>query len=376
MTIAANFVAATCRPRFRRAQLRRQILLSILAGGVVAGLVFIIPRTAGTSWAEVAGSLRQVRPLDLALLTVVWAAGLWCHSWVLTAALPGLSRRRALLLNVCGSAVSDLIPFGAAAGTGINLAMVRSWKFSAARFATFTTISNLWNVLAKLGLPALVLAFALATGTLQSGRLVATAEIALLILVLIVGVATVSIMSERGAAAVGRLADRVISLLLRAVGSTRTPRLAATIPAVRADTAEVIRQGWPQLTAGVTSYLLLQGVLWWMCLDVFNSTLGFNAVLAGFAVERVLSMLPFTPGGAGLAEAGSVAVLVSLGGDPVTVAAAVLLYRGFAFLLEIPVGGLGILSWLWQQRRIASWAALRAAAMAEGAASVSQATAG
>jgi uncharacterized membrane protein YbhN (UPF0104 family) len=149
----------------------------------------------------------------------------------------------------------------------------------------------------------------------------------------------------------------MISKALRSVGSQRISRLAETIPAVRADTAAVIRQGWPQLTAGVTSYLLLQGLLWWMCLNVLDSTLGFTAVLAGFALERVLSMLPFTPGGAGLAEAGSVAVLVSLGGDPVTVAAAVLLYRGFAFLIEIPVGGLGILSWLWQQRRIAAWAA-------------------
>jgi uncharacterized protein (TIRG00374 family) len=324
---------------------------------VAVGLVFVIPKTAGTSWADVAGSLRHVRPLDLALLTVVWAAGLWCHSWVLTAALPGLTRRRALLLNVCGSAVSDLLPFGAAAGTGINLAMVRSWKFSAARFATFTTISNLWNVLAKLGLPALVLVFALVTGTIRSGKLVATAELALVTLFVIVVLAAVAITSRRGAEALGRLADRMISKALRSVGSQRISRLAETIPAVRADTAAVIRQGWPQLTAGVTSYLLLQGLLWWMCLNVLDSTLGFTAVLAGFALERVLSMLPFTPGGAGLAEAGSVAVLVSLGGDPVTVAAAVLLYRGFAFLIEIPVGGLGILSWLWQQRRIAAWAA-------------------
>jgi uncharacterized membrane protein YbhN (UPF0104 family) len=74
-------------------------------------------------------------------------------------------------------------------------------------------------------------------------------------------------------------------------------------------------------------------------------------VLAAFAVERVLSMLPFTPGGAGLAEAGSIATLVSLGGDPLSVTAAVLLFRAFAFLIEIPVGGAGILAWMWVNRR-------------------------
>jgi uncharacterized membrane protein YbhN (UPF0104 family) len=127
--------------------------------------------------------------------------------------------------------------------------------------------------------------------------------------------------------------------------------LASTIPAVRAQIATVIRRGWPQLTAGMMGYLLLQAVLWWMCLDKLGSTANLYVVLTGFAVERALSMLPFTPGGAGLAEAGSAAVLVSLGAEPVTAAAAVLLYRGFVFLLEIPVGGLGLLGWAWFRRR-------------------------
>jgi hypothetical protein len=47
-------------------------------------------------------------------------------------------------------------------------------------------------------------------------------------------------------------------------------------------------------------------VLWWLCLSAIGGTLPVPVILASFAVERVLSMVPLTPGGAGLAEAGTV----------------------------------------------------------------------
>lgn len=329
-------------------RLLASLALLVATGCLVAGLT----RLAGTSWTAVAGSLRLVSPLDLTVLAVVWAAGLWCHSWVLTAAMPGLTRRRALLLNLSGSAIADVIPFGAAAGTGVHLAMLRSWDFSVTRFASFTAISNLWNVMAKLALPTVALSVVLAEGTIRSGGLLATAQVALGLTAGLAAVAVAAIADARIASGLGRAADRVTRVFWSSLGSDRTTSLASTLPEIRQETAAVIRRGWPQLSAGVVSYLLMQAVLWALCLHVVGGTWSFTAMLAGFAVERLLSMLPFTPGGAGLAEAGSIAILISLGGDPVTMTAGVLLYRGFAFLLEIPVGGAGLLTWLWLQRRL------------------------
>jgi uncharacterized membrane protein YbhN (UPF0104 family) len=333
-------------------EIRRKSGLFAVTAAVTGVVLWRLPGTAGTSWAEVNGSLRAVGLADLGLLTIVWAAGLWSHSWVLTASLPGLSRGRALLLNLGGSAVCDLVPFGAAAGSAMNLAMIRSWRFSTAAFATFTAVSNLWNVLAKLGLPAVVLTAAIAGGTLRSSpHLLATAVAALGLLLLLGISAAVAIGSQRAAVMLGRAVDAVAQPCLRAAGSARRTAFSISVPAARAQTADVIRRGWPQLTAGMAGYLMLQALLWWMCLDMLSNQLPIAVMLAGFAVERVLSMLPLTPGGAGLAEAGSIAVLVPLGADPMSVTAAVLLFRGFAFLLEIPVGGAAILTWFWLRPR-------------------------
>ncbi len=102
---------------------------------------------------------------------------------------------------------------------------------------------------------------------------------------------------------------------------------------------------------GTLGYGLLQALLLWACLDAVGAALAPAVVLAGYAVDRVVSMITITPGGTGFAEAGTAAVLIALGGDPAQVAAGVLLYRGFTFALEIPVGGAWLLGWLFQRRR-------------------------
>ena len=68
------------------------------------------------------------------------------------------------------------------------------------------------------------------------------------------------------------------------------------------------------------------------------------------AVERLGTLVPITPGGAGIAEIGAVAWLVGSGLDPVQAVAGVLLYRVFVFALEIPVGGVLLGGWAWWER--------------------------
>jgi uncharacterized membrane protein YbhN (UPF0104 family) len=69
-------------------------------------------------------------------------------------------------------------------------------------------------------------------------------------------------------------------------------------------------------------------------------------------VDRILTLIVLTPGGSGFTEAGTAAALVALGGSPAAVAAGVLLYRGFTFALEIPVGGLLLGGWLVRRRLV------------------------
>lgn len=307
------------------------------------GLIALLPRALGTSWNPVRAVLGALSARDLAILTVLWLAGLLSYSAVLTSSLPGLSTRRAMLLNLSGSAVANVAPFGGAAGVGMNFAMVRSWRFSPASFATFTAVTNLWNGLGKLVLAVLVLGSLMLGDSLPEGALLTALRVALLAVTGVL-LAAVSILVVRsGATSLGRLLDRVVWF--------RRTTFATSVPALRTATVSVVRRRWVQLTGGMAGYLALQAVLLGACLHLLGSDLAVPVVLAGFAAERLITLLPVTPGGAGLADAACAGVLVALGGDPVVVAAAVVLYRGFTYLLEIPVGGIGILGWVLIRRR-------------------------
>lgn len=69
------------------------------------------------------------------------------------------------------------------------------------------------------------------------------------------------------------------------------------------------------------------------------------ALLVGFTSERLLTLIPLTPGGAGVVEVGLAGTLLLFGGDPAGVVAGVLLYRLLTFALEIPVGGATLAGW-------------------------------
>lgn len=332
--------------------------LPLAAVLTAAALVGAVPVTMGMSWSTLLGAVAAVSTPVLAALAVLWLLGLLAHTVVLTAALPGLTTRRALLLNLSGSAVSNLVPFGGAAGMGLGYVMARTWKISPTAFASFTVVSNLWNVLGKLAVGAVLgagaVAFGMSVPPLLHGGLVFGSTLMLVVL----GVISAIAFSPRAAAAFGRGLDRILNGALTRCGSSRRVAVQQWVVQTRAETSATVSDGWIRLTAGVIVYLLLQAVLLAACLAAVGAHLPWIAIAVAFGIERLLTLIPLTPGGSGFTELGTVAVLVALGGSPVPVAAGVLLYRLFTFLVEIPVGGVSALLWLRSHRVTVRKAAL------------------
>ena len=142
-------------------------LLSI--AGVATLLVLVVPLVAGAPWGQVVAALTSVPVLELGGLALLWIAGLYAHTFTLTAALPRLTHRRALALSLTGSAVSNVLPFGGAAGIALNYRMTRTWGFDRPAFAAYTVVTNVWDILVKLCLPALALAGLVLSGQATGG---------------------------------------------------------------------------------------------------------------------------------------------------------------------------------------------------------------
>ena len=138
-----------------------------------------------------------------------------------------------------------------------------------------------------------------------------------------------------GVVAVARAADRMVRVM-RSPGAPKGPtfRPETFVGAMRS----LVRQSYWRLTEGKIEYAALQAVLLWGCLLGAGVRVPAAVAFAAFAVERMTSIAVVTPGASGLAEMGSVGVLLSLGVVPVHAVAGVMLYRGFVFWLEIPTG--------------------------------------
>lgn len=330
----------------RARRLRAAASLAV-AGGL---LVVVLPKVVGTGARAVLEQLAALTAAQLAALVALWLAGLWAHTFVSTAALPRLSHRQALTLNLAGSAVANSAPFGGALGMGLNLAMVRSWGLDVKGFAPFTALTALWNVLVKLALPVLACGLLLAAGSLAPHVAVAAAVCAG-VLTAVLALLAMALVSPRAGAALGRLVHSAVQPLARRVPRLAYVRVDVAFADVWRRSTGLLARGWRRMLVSMAAYVLLQAILLWLVLNMLGSELGPVQVFAGFAVGRALTLLVFTPGGVGLSETGTAALLVGLGGDPATVAAGVLLFSALTFALEIPVGGACALVWWQRQRR-------------------------
>ena len=327
-------------------------LVSLAAAAGI--LVYALPRIVGTTISELVGVFSAVSLHEVLALTGLWMCGLLIHSFVLTGALPGLSRRRALTLNLTGSAVANVLPLGGAAGMSLNYAMIRSWRLGTVGFASYTLVTNAWNILVKLALPAAALVLLLIAGTPVSQAVRWVALVSGCLLGLAVAVALLALVSRRSAVLLGDVLGRLLAvvrrLLRRPADTDAVDRLRVGTVDCRDRVVSVVRRKWPQLSFGMVGYAALQAGLLWGCLTAVGAHLTPVQVLAGFAVERVLTLVVLTPGAVGFTEAGTAAALTALGGAPAVMAAGVLLYRGFTYALEIPVGGVWLGGWLLLRR--------------------------
>lgn len=311
-----------------------------VAGASVAASVLIlllaVPRAAGVGWAVMVHQLEAIPFKRLLELTALWWCGLYLNSFMLTAALPGLHRRRALALNLGGSSVANVLPFGGAAGVGLNYAMLASWGYDRMRATTYTAVTNAAAAATKLLVAGCGIVAVMSLPTLR-GELPLPGARAVGVLVVVAVAASFALAHWRVGLRVGGRRSGV------------TDRMEQAVTAWRQQAGEVVRERWPAMLFAGVGYAGLQLLLLFACLSTTSASLSLPYVALGFAVDRLLTVIPLTPGGIGVVETGVVASLIGLGGDPAAVAAGVVLYRAFSWFLEIPVGGAVALGWLAQR---------------------------
>ena len=327
---------------------------------VIAIFVGVLPRVA--EFSQVWATIRAMTWLELGSLGAAAALKLLTHWLVLVAVLPGLRLRQAAVVNLTGGAISNAVPGGGALAVGTTYAMLASWGFTRTAIALSVLVSGVWSTAGKFGLPVLALALLAVQGRATTSLLLAGLT-GLAALAAVVGVFAAALARDHVAACVGDALGRLVSSARRPFGRPPVVGLGDATRRFRAETVGLLRDRWPLLTAAQLSshaalYLVLLAAL--RHVGVSNDEVGWAAVLATFALVRLVSAVPITPGGLGVVEFGLTAGLVLAGGDRAQVVAAVLVYRALTFLPTIPLGALAYLHWQRWRSWPCAWAVNRA----------------
>lgn len=329
-----------------------QAIRGLLGLGIAVVLLgWGLPHLAGTTWPEVFEILREIGPDTALELLALMLCGLWLYTFVLSASLPGLSHSKALILNVCGSSVGNLLPGGGAAGVAATYAICRSWGFSLRDISTSVIVSGVWNVLGRVALPVIAAGAVLSEAATLPAPVVRGGVIGAVAGLVLFVVFVALIVSERAATVIGRGLDKALRPFWRRWRAGRDISIDELVLDLRLRLNDVIRNGWPKMTFGMVGFFAVYYLLFWSCLHAVGVEVSAAHVFAAYAVGRLLSTVGVTPGGIGITETGTVAVLISFGANPAAATAGVVLFSIYIHVLEIPIGAIGWVVWGVSRKR-------------------------
>ena len=339
----------------RRKRRRRQRLTQLLAIAVILAVFgFIFPSIAsyGAAWDDVR-SMSTSWILALIGITMLNLVTGW---WFITTCLPGLTLRRAAAMNLSSTAVANTVPGGGAISLGVSWNMASTWGFSGETFTLYTLVSGLWSQFAKFGTPAVALIALASVRGADRTRVLATI-LGTGVFLAALGAVVAALHSESFMAALGRFAQRALNRVMGWFHRSGPRNLEQGFLDFKHQAAHLLKtRGW-LISVSTLASDLTGWVVQFSCLRACGVTaaeVSWEKSFAGYALIRLLTTIPITPGGLGITEVGLTAYLASGQGTAVTdrIGAAILLARALTFVVPIPLGAVNFTVWRWLRRKI------------------------
>lgn len=322
-------------------------ILTTLFGVAVLGVTFLVVLPRVADYGKVWQVITDMSPGWTAVLVLATVVNLATYAPTWMVAVPGLRYLPASELSLSSTAVSNVIPAGGAAGFGTSYAILREWRVDNGTIAVAVVVTGVWNQLVNISLPVLAVVLLSLRGTpnptLQSAAVIGVLAFAVVVVLLVL-----VLHSDDQARRIGAVAGRAGSALLRVVRRGPLEHLDERFVAFRNDSLDLLRTRWLWLTLAVYGGTLTVFVVLVVCLratGVGAGDIDLTEAFAAWALVRVLTAIPITPGNLGVQELGLSGMLIGFGTSETAIVAAVLLFRVMTTVPLLVVGGISTLTW-------------------------------
>lgn len=312
-----------------------RIILAVLSTAlVIALLAWALPWATGASWSEIAGTLGSLPLWALPTMVALGVGALLLESMTVRAALPGSRWSTVWKGHSASSAAALAIPGGSVLGPTLLAWILRRAGLALPLILTGIIAASLVEMVITsvlvpvVGLAAYALSSVLApTGVELPGALWAAL---LAVLGAVVALAMTALLLRRN----------VLSAILTQFGEMVPAHIAQGILTQRDVLMAMLRRRFVPLVLPTLGARLLQWTALVLAIGAVGAEVPLLLTIAIFALGRVLSLVPLTPGGAGITETVGAAALVALGVAAADAAASMLLLLVAMLLVPLLVGTL------------------------------------
>ncbi len=330
-------------PSRRDAILRIGIVVGVLV--VVFGL--ILPRFI--DYQQVVAALQGLTLEDFAIVSVFGLIAWLLTGAIFAALIPGLGVLRGLQAYLILTGIGASIPLGPW-NMAVLWVVIRGWGRPVATTTGGILLYGILDQLSRFALMfiagiVLLLAEATQRGVSPESGLIVGYLIVGGVLFVGLGVGLVLVVrSERLARKLGRFAERIAGAVLRRIGRA-VPDIEGALVRFRVTLGDTVRsRGLPAFLVALASK-----IAWAVLMIVAIRVTGVSEqelpsaiILAGVAGVFVITVLPISPGGAGVPELLYISFFTTYtgGADSNAITAGVMLFRAFQWLLPIPLAWL------------------------------------
>ena len=324
---------------------RRDAVLRIL---IVVGVLFVVFGLILPRFIDYQAVVQSLAGLTIQQVLVVAAFGI--VAWAVTGGvfatlIPGLGWPRGLEAYLILTGIGASIPLGPW-NMAVLWVVIRGWGMSAASTTGGILLYGIFDQLSRFGLlfvggVFLLVGEGLSRGvSVETGLIVGCLVVGGLLFIGLGGGLILIVRSEALARRLGRLVERAVGAVLKRIGRN-VPDIEGALVRFRVTLGDTIRQhGLASFVVSMTSKLAwaLLMVVAMRTMGVSEQELPVSVIVTVVALVFVITVLPISPGGAGVPDLLYITFFTAYAGDADAnaISAAVILFRAFQWFLPIP----------------------------------------